>query len=53
MKKIKRIWLPKLLVAALIIALTAVTNLEEGKQTQDLHQLEKVLHKTEFKFWRD
>lgn len=46
MKKIKRIWLPMLLVVALVAALTAVTNLEEGKQTQDLHQLEKVLHKT-------
>ena len=46
MKKIKRIWLPVLLVVALIVTLTAVTNLEEGKQTRDLYHLEQVLHKT-------
>ena len=46
MKKMKWIWMPVLLAAVLVIVLTAVTNLEAGKEAQDIHRLEQALQRT-------
>lgn len=46
MKQRKWIWVSLILLAVLAFVLTAVTNLEQGKQAQDIRQLEQVLHRT-------
>ena len=46
MKQKKWIVTGILLAAAVIFVLTAVSNLEQGKQQQDIRQLEQVLHRT-------
>ena len=34
------------MAAAMVFVLVAITNLEQGKQEQDIRQLEQVLHRT-------
>lgn len=46
MKRKKWIYTGLLLIAAVLLVLTAVSNLERGKQQQDIRQLEQVLHRT-------
>lgn len=46
MKQKKWILTGILLAAAYVFVLTAITNLEQGKQEQDIRQLEQVLHRT-------
>lgn len=46
MKQKKWIVTGIVLAAAVIFLLTAVSNLEQGKQQQDIRQLEQVLHRT-------
>ena len=46
MKQKKWIVTCLLLAAAVVFVLLAVSNLEQGRQRQDMHQLEQVLHRT-------
>lgn len=46
MKQRKWIWVSLILLAVLAFVLTAVANLEQGKQAQDIRQLEQVLSRT-------
>ena len=46
MKQKKWIYTGLLLFAAVLLVLTAISNLEQGKQQQDIRQLEQVLHRT-------
>lgn len=46
MKQRKWILTGILLAAAVVFALMAITNLDQGKQEQDIRQLEQVLHRT-------
>lgn len=46
MKQRKWILTGLILMAVLIFVLAAVTNLERGRQAQDIRQLEQVLHRT-------
>lgn len=46
MKQKKWILTGILLAAAVVFVLVAITNLEQGKQEQDIRQLEQVLHRT-------
>ena len=46
MKQKKWILTGILLAAAVVFVLMAITNLEQGKQEQDIRQLEQVLHRT-------
>ena len=46
MKQKKWILTGILLAAAMVFVLVAITNLEQGKQEQDIRQLEQVLHRT-------
>lgn len=45
MKEKKWIWM-SLILTAVIFVLTAISNLEQGKQAQDIRQLEQALQRT-------
>lgn len=46
MKQRKWIWTAVILAAVLVFMLAAVSNLEQGRQEQDIYQLEQALHRT-------